>query len=400
MRSGRRSVASKGSIEGLLRQRSSTVDVRAAALLANDGFTERGMRLVAVAGGVAPATAETRDDDEAALRLLGLLAFSDPVRAGVDEALAVCRRAGLRVVMVTGDHPATAEALAVQLGLVGADDRDVVATGDDLDRAAPDALDDLVARTTVFARASSSIVLLDDDFTTIVGAVRDGRRIFDNLTRAFGYLIAFHPPLLMAAIVVPLIDRPLLLEPVRLVVLELVLHPVESLVFQADPAAPDTMDRPPRPVGTALRPRALARPYAVGSVLGLVVVAVYLSELGWWPEDRARALGFATLLASQPLLLLSVPTPGRPLWRSGLPWTRTLRVVLVVLCVVTVAVVHVPAIARVLHLSPFPGWSWLIVLGAAATVVWFEPFKRAPAAPRTLDDRTSLGKDTYSYIAP
>src|SRR5690606_16200949 len=90
-------------------------------------------------------------------------------------------------------------------------------------------------RGTEVARQASTMVLLDDSFATIVAAVRDGRRIYDNLSRAFAYLIAFHPPLLLGALVVPLLGEPLLLLPVHLVMLELVLHPIVSLVFQADP---------------------------------------------------------------------------------------------------------------------------------------------------------------------
>jgi Ca2+-transporting ATPase len=304
---------------------------------------------------------------------------------------------------------------------------DVIATGDDLNAADSDRLDDLVANANVFARTrpeqkhrlvgalrrrgevvamtgdgindapalreadigvamgqrgtevareAASLVLLDDNFTTIVAAVRDGRRIFDNLTRAFAYLIAFHPPLLLGALVIPLLGKPLLLLPVHLVVLELLLHPVVSLVFQADPADVDAMRRPPRPVGDALRLRALARPYAVGIVLAAVLVVTYLIALASWPAEQARAFAFATLLASQPVLLLSMRSPRRPLWDSGRPWTRTLRVVTAVIAAVTVAVVYVTPVADLLHLDPFPAVWWVAVAGLAATTSWSEPLKR------------------------
>ncbi len=426
---GSRSVAAKGAIEGILRHSAAEPDVLDAAHAANATFTEHGMRVIAVAGGTSPATASTRSDDEDGLRLRGLIAFSDPVRRGVDEALAQCRRAGIRVIMITGDHPATAHAVAEGLGLphehAGGD---LIATGDDLDAADPVHVDELAATANVFARTrpeqkhllvealrrngevvamtgdgindapalreadigvamgergtavareSASIVLLDDNFTTIVGAVRDGRRIFDNLTRAFAYLIAFHPPLLIGALVVPLLGKPLLLLPIHLVVLELLLHPIVSLVFQADPASPDAMQRPPRPVGDALRLRALARPYAVGSVLAGVVLTIYLTALSTWPEDQARAVAFTTLLASQPLLLLSMRTPERPFWARGRPWTRTLTVVIVTLVASTIAVVYVPALAELLHLAPFPAHWWSLVIAAAATTAWSEPLKRS-----------------------
>jgi Ca2+-transporting ATPase len=423
-------VASKGSIEGILGRTAPPAEVRRAVSAANAALAADGMRVIAVAAGDAAATSSTRAEDEAALCFLGLVAFSDPVREGVGDALAECRAAGIRVIMITGDHPATAHAVAEGLGLPHeAGGRDVIATGDELDGADPASVEHLAATANVFARTrpeqkhllvqalrrrgevvamtgdgindapalreadigvamggrgtevareAASLVLLDDNFATIVTAVRDGRRIFDNLTRAFAYLIAFHPPLLLGALVIPLLDRPLLLLPIHLVALELLLHPVVSLVFQADPADRDAMHRPPRPVGDALRLGALARPYAVGTVLAVLLVVEYLVALAGWPEDQARALAFATLLASQVVLLLSMRSPDRPLWASGRAWTPTLTVVLGVIGVVTVAVVYLPALAGLLHLEPFPAAGWLAVVAVAASTAWSEPFKRSP----------------------
>jgi Ca2+-transporting ATPase len=344
--------------------------------------------------------------------------------------LAECRDAGIRVIMITGDHPATAHAVAEGLGLPHeSGGSDLIATGGDLDAADEAGVAALVGAANVFARTrpeqkhllvqalrakgevvamtgdgindapalreadigvamgergttvareAASMVLVDDNFATIVGAVRDGRRIFDNLTRAFAYLIAFHPPLLFGALMMPLLGKPLLLLPVHLVLLELLLHPIVSLVFQADPADADVMHRPPREVGNALRLRALWRPYAVGCVLAAGIIAEYLIALGaGWPIGEARALGFATLLASQPFLVLSMRTPDRPLWHSGRPWTRTLVWVVALMTVITVAVVHFGPLTRLLQLSSFPVAGWLVVLGVAGiTTAWSEPLKR------------------------
>jgi Ca2+-transporting ATPase len=425
---GRRWTAAKGSVEGLLRHAHVDPSGRSALLAAAAGLAGAGMRVLAVAAGAAGAERGSRPEDERALTVLGLVAFSDPLREGVGEALAECRAAGIRVIMVTGDHPATAHAVAEGVGLPHeAEGADVIATGEDLDQADPARLDELVASANVFARTrpeqkhllvaalrghgevvamtgdgindapalreadigvamgrrgtevareASSLVLLDDNFATIVAAVRDGRRIFANLTRAFAYLIAFHPPLLLGALVVPLLDQPLLLLPVHLVVLELLLHPVVSLVFQADPADPDAMRRPPRPVADALRLRALSRPYAVGVVLAIVVVAEYLIALGaGWPADEARALGFASLLASQPFLILSMRSPDRPFWASGRVWTRTLVAVVAVISAATLAVVYVEPLADILHLAPFAVPWWAVVVLVAATSLWTEPLK-------------------------
>jgi Ca2+-transporting ATPase len=423
-------VAAKGSIEGLVRHASALPSVLAAADAANDAFAADGMRVVGVGGASVPGASGDRERDEARLRFLGLVAFSDPIREGVAEALAECRDAGIRVIMITGDHSATAHAVAEGLDLPHqADGVDLIATGGDLDRADGDRIELLAASANVFARTrpeqkhllvqalrrrgevvamtgdgindapalreadigvamghrgtevareAASLVLVDDNFATIVAAVRDGRRIFDNLTRAFAYLIAFHPPLLLGALVIPLLDRPLLLLPVHLVLLELLLHPVVSLVFQADPADRDVMHRPPRAVGDALRLRSLWRPYLIGVTLAAAIVSEYLLALhAGWPVDEARALGFATLLASQPFLVLGMRSPDRPIWDSGRAWTRTLTWVIAILAVTSVAVVQLGPLADLLRLSPFTPAAWAIVLGVAVgATTWSEPFKR------------------------
>ncbi len=424
-------VAAKGSIEGILRHCAAAPTV-SAALAAHDSLASEGMRVIAVAGGPAAAATGDRRLDEQALTYLGLVAFSDPIRAGVADALEQCRGAGIRVIMITGDHPATAHAVAEGLKLphVGVDG-DLIATGDDLDAASADQFDALAATANVFARtrpdhkhrlvealrrqgdvvamtgdgtndapalraadigvamggrgtevarAAATIVLLDDNFATIVTAVRNGRRIYDNLTRAFGYLIAFHPPLLIAALVIPLLGKPLLLLPVHLILLELLLHPVVSLVFQADPADPDVMTRPPRPASSGLGPAALWRPYAIGLTLAIGIVAAYLTVLGWgWPTEQARALGFATLLASQPLMLAVERTPHQPLWRTGLRPTPQLLGAVAVVIATTLAAIYFPPFADLLQLSPFPPVTWLAILAiVTVTTLWSEPLKRPP----------------------
>ena len=423
-------VVSKGSIEGVLERTGAGADVRASVLAANDAFAVAGMRVIAVAGGtVAGGVGTDRHADESTLELLGLVAFSDPVREQVAGALMSCREAGIRVIMITGDHPTTAHAVAEGLDLPHDDDGDdLIATGADLDAADEAGLARLVDRANVFARTrpeqkhllvqalrargevvamtgdgindapalreadigvamgrrgtnvareAAALVLVDDNFATIVGAVRNGRRIFDNLMRAFGYLIAFHPPLLFAALLVPLLGRPLLLLPVHLVLLEIVLHPVVSLVFQADPADADVMHRPPRSVGDALRLRNMWRPYTVGSVLAAGIIAEYLVALHLGrPVGEARALGFATLLASQPLLLLGMRSPHRPIWR-GQVLTPTLRWVMLMLVVIPVAVVEWGPFARLLQIEAFRPAMWFVVVGVAMVcTLWSEPLKR------------------------
>ncbi len=427
---GGHQIVAKGSIEGILAHAAIDDDAARVLLEANSTAAESGMRVVAVASGRSDGPSGDRSQDEVPLRVVGLVAFSDPIRDGVGAALAACGDAGIRVVLITGDHPGTAHAVAEGLDLphdIGG--VDLIVTGDELDAANPEELDRLVASANVFARTrpdhklviintlrshgeviamtgdgindapalraadigvamgergtavareAATLVLLDDNFATIVGAVRNGRRIYDNLSRAFAYLIAFHPPLLFAALVVPLLGRPLLLLPIHLVTLELVLHPVVSLVFQADPADDEVMTRAPLPASAALSLRALWRPYAIGFTLTIAVISAYLIALhAGWATEEARALGFALLLASQPFLILVARSPESSLFRTGVRPTGALFAALASIVVVLIGVVYLQPLAHLLELAPFPPRMWLAVVAAAAVAtLWSEPFKR------------------------
>ena len=429
---GTHRVVAKGSIEGVMRHAGTPIggEIDRIAQSAHTSLAELGMRMVAVAGGPSAGPSGDRQRDEVSLSYVGLVGFSDPVRDGVAEALEQCRTAGIRVIIITGDHPATAHAVAEGLNLPhDGQDGDLIATGDDLDAATDAEFDALAASANVFARSrpehkhrlvvalrrqgevvamtgdgtndapalraadigvamgrrgtevareAATIVLLDDNFATIVAAVRNGRRIYDNLARAFGYLVAFHAPLLIAALVVPLAGKPLLLLPVQLILLELLLHPVVSLVFQADPADADVMTRDPLPASSGLGWHALWRPYAVGVVLALGILALYLGALHrGWSTEQARGLGFATLLASQAFLLIVERSPHAPIWRTGLRPTRQLAGALLVIVGVTVASVYVGPFARLLQMEPFPAVGWLVMLGViVVSTLWSEPLKR------------------------
>lgn len=427
---GTHRVAAKGSIEGILAHAALTPEQQHAALAENERLAQSGMRVIAVASGAHDGDPSAdRAGHEADLRYLGLVAFSDSVRDGVASALAECRSAGIRVVMITGDHPVTAHAVAEGLDLPHSseDGDDIIATGADIDAADDAALASLVGRANVFARVrpeqkhrlvralraqhevvamtgdgindapalreadigvamgergtavareAATLVLLDDNFATIVNAVRDGRRIFDNLKRAFSYLVAFHVPLLLAALVVPFAGKPLLLLPVHLVLLEIVLHPAVSLVFEADPAAPDVMSRPPRAASTGLVDRTLLRPLLLGLTLSAATLATYLVTVSrHWPEDEARGTAFSLLLVGQLFLLLTERSPERPLWR-GPSSTTTLRWVLVLFVATIVGATYITPFADLLSMRAPTPVAWLAVIGlAAATALWSEPLK-------------------------
>ncbi len=426
-RDGRSAVYAKGSIEGLLSRCAATPGVEHLRA-AHDALAARGMRVIAVAAGDLSTISNDRAVNERALRLIGLVAFSDPIRPGVREALVECRAAGIRVMVITGDHPATARAVATELGLLHGDDRSVV-TGADVDAADDARLAQIVRTAVVFARvqpehkhrlvralraqgevtamtgdgvndapalreadigvamgqrgtevarAAATMVLLDDNFATIVAAVREGRRIFENLRRSFTYLIAFHPPLLLGALVIPLLGHPLLLLPVHLVWLELIVHPTASLVFEADPASPELMRRPPRPPDRSmLTVLDFVRALGEGVAVFLGVLILYLTALRHGaPLTEARALALATMVFGQSVLVLLERSPDRPLWQTSLRGNRMLPFILAASVGSVPLVVLLPPLAHLLKLAPLDARQWAAaVLVALLSTLWVEPLK-------------------------
>ena len=392
-------------------------DVATTARVENERLAAAGMRVLAVA----------RAQRNEPLQLLGLVAFRDPLRPDAPAALAECRSASVRVVMITGDHPATASAIARDAGF--GDDAARVVTGDQLTATPDDDLPRLVDGARVFARTnpeqklsivrtlqrlgetvamtgdgtndalalkeadigiamgergtevareSAGLVLLDDDVSTIVRAIRDGRRIFENLRRAFGYLVGFHAPLLVAAVAMPLLGLPLLLQPVHLVWLELIVHPTSSLVFESDGADRDVMRRPARPRDEGLLRRVdWLRATILGLTLALVVVALYAWALrAGFAVDVARATALVAMLVGQTMLIFVQRSPNRPFWRGAAP-TRVAWVLAGGALASLALGIEVPPLAAILHVAapPVP-----LALGATAagiaSTVWWEPFKR------------------------
>ena len=310
-----------------------------------EAWARQGLRVIAVARARSPDGVAT---PEAGYEAVGLVAFQDPLREDVARALQECRRAGVRVVMITGDAAATALAIARDAGLVEGEDGDAVLSGSLLDVLSEAQLDLAIVRVAVFARVTptqklrivqalqrrgdvvamtgdgvndgpalraadvgvamggrgtdvareaAAIVLLDDRFSSLVDAVRAGRRIFSNLQKAMGYLFAVHVPIVGLALL-PLLGGPVLLLPIHVVLLELIIDPACSLVFEAEPLARNGMQLPPRRADSRLfSVGAGVRAMAVGGVALLVVVLVqWLGHWGRWSDEALRLAGLATIV--------------------------------------------------------------------------------------------------------
>ena len=319
-------IAAKGAVEGVLAHSRIDPAMRRQVLEANDRLASRGLRVLAVAARRTDQLGSTRAEDERDLVVYGLLGFQDPVRPEVPAAIGECQRAGIRVIMITGDHALTAHAVAHAAGILHEDD--LIVTGEELAalseadrdrrirgaaifaRITPeqkflivdvlkrmggivamtgDGVNDAPAlrradigiamgqRGTDVARATADLVLMDDNFASIAATIREGRHILRNVQRAFLYLIAFHVPIVTLAIAAPLAGLPLVLLPIHLVWLELIVHPVSALVFQAERATAAVMARPPRDPAAPLLPRAaIVRSTASGALLAGAAFAMSL----------------------------------------------------------------------------------------------------------------------------
>ncbi len=378
----------------------------------------QGLRVLAVAQGVAPPgqpPAQAHDHD---FTWLGLLGFEDPLRPSVPQAVAQARAAGVQVAMITGDHAATALAIARQAGIdvaagaltgeqlaalddaglraavrrvrvfarvqptqklrlvqaLQADGEVVAMTGDGVnDAPALKAAHIGIAmgvRGTDVAREAAAIVLLDEDFGRIVGGVRAGRRIQDNLRKVMTYITAIHVPIAGVALLPVLAGLPPLLLPAHVVLTEMVIDPVCSLAFEGAPEEPGLMERPPRPlherlVGPALLVEGLWQGGALlAAVLGSYVVALQ-SGLH---EDVARTLAIVGLTAGNLGLVWLNASGGRGLRAVG-SGLRAFGWVAAIATGVLAAAVLVPWLRAVLHFAVPPPGALLAAVAAALAAV-------------------------------
>jgi Ca2+-transporting ATPase len=361
-----------------------------------------------------------------AFKFIGLVGLADPVRPLVADAVKECYTAGIRVVMITGDYPGTARNIARQIGLKSMDE-DI--TGTELDamndtelqariktvnifaRVVPEqklrlvnalkANGEIVAMTgdgvndapalkssqigiamggrgTDVARESAALVLLEDDFSSIVQAVKLGRRIYDNIRKAMIYILAIHVPIAGISLVPLLLGQPLILFPVQIVFLELIIDPASSIVFEAEPGNPQIMQRPPRnPKVPMFGKRTISVGLLQGVVVLLSVLAIYFFAFYRGLDDSiVRAMTFTTLILanlglvyinlSQSRLIITIIRE-----RNVALWVITAGVI-----VSLGLVLYVPFLRDLFSFAtPNPPELLLCVAAALISILWFEIVK-------------------------
>jgi Ca2+-transporting ATPase len=345
----------------------------AGAAEANAEMASRGLRVLAVAVGTGA--------DERDLRMLGLAAIADPPRSEAIEAVAAARTAGIRTVMITGDHPVTAHAIARELGIIrdGEDAAErvharatpeqklaivrgwkqrgavVAMTGDGVNDAP--ALREAhigiaMGKTgTEVTREASDMVLADDNFASIVAAVREGRGIFDNIRKTLVYLLTGNAAELAIMLAAAVAGLPLPLLPLHLLWVNLVTDGLPALALVMDPPDPDALRRPPRSPGEAM----LGRPewvgvMAVGALEAAIVLGVFVGALRTADVGVARALAFDTLVVSELFRAFASRSPTRLFGQVGVFTNLRLVAVVAVSLLVQFSLHQLPALGRLFQL--------------------------------------------------
>jgi Ca2+-transporting ATPase len=418
-----RVAAAKGAPEAIAELCHMDAGARAAMMAQVNQMAEQGLRVLGVA--IAAVDELPQAQTGFAFRFEGLVGLADPLRQEVPAAVAECRAAGIKVVMITGDYPATARAIAADAGLEG----NRVITGPDMAAMSDKDLAEAVKTTSIFARIqpeqklrivlafkaggdvvamtgdgvndapslkaahigiamggrgtdvareAASMMLLDDDFGSIVTTIRLGRRIYDNLRKAMSFILAVHVPIAGMALMPLLFGMPLLLGPIHIAFLEMVIDPVCSLVFEAEKAERGLMRRKPRP---ALEPL-FSGPTVVWSLFQGALVLLMVGAVAWFAphyglsEEQTRALSFTALVLGIVALIFVDRATSSSVVKAILRPNRALAVVMVIVLATLSAALFWPWAQGVFDFAALPGaWLALPPLAAFGVLVVLEVVK-------------------------
>jgi Ca2+-transporting ATPase len=440
-------LAAKGAPEEILSRSATPPPIRDQLESALKRMTDGGMRVIAVAKGTPGNSALPDQKRELQLETLGLIGLADPIRPTVPRAVAELASAGVRVVMITGDYPGTASAIATRAGLPNPAQ---VVTGDVVERLDEQSLRALVRDCNVFARVrpeqklrlvdafkanrevvamtgdgvndgpalksahigiamgargsdvareAAALVLADDDFPAIVDAVRLGRRIYDNLTKAVRYVFAVHVPIAGMAVLPVVFNWPILLMPLHIVFFELIVDPACSVAFEAEPEEPGIMRRKPRPEEARLFGRSTV---ALGLLQGLglfvAVLSAFVLAMRWGhsPED-ARAIAFTALVAGNLALIWANRSTFRTVFETRR--TRNAALWLVTLGTVTtlLVILYVPDVRAVFEFSVLHPNDLLVAFAlGSVSITWFEVLK---LIRRRTDDQMPMATPNQSHVS-
>jgi Ca2+-transporting ATPase len=390
-------------------------------------MADNGLRVLGVARASFSDPDLPVEQHDFAFEFLGLMGLADPIRPCIPAAVKECYSAGIRVVMITGDYVGTARNIARQIGQAASaepvtgpeidqmSDRDLaerIKTANIFARVVPeqklrlvnalkangevvamtgDGVNDAPAlkashigiamgeRGTDVAREASALVLLDDNFSSIVRAVRLGRRIFSNIKKAMTYILAIHVPIAGMSLVPVLLKWPLILLPVHIVFLELIIDPACSVVFEAEPEERDVMERPPRdPKQRLLGGRTLGLSLVQGLSVLVIILAVFLAagRLMHGSDQERRALVFVTLVVANLCLIFTNRSSTRTIFGTLRTPNNALWWVVGGAAALLAAVLYVPFLKDMFQFGTLHAVDLVVCLVAGvASIAWFEGLK-------------------------
>ncbi|MDR2957325.1 MAG: cation-translocating P-type ATPase [Coriobacteriales bacterium] len=429
---GEKIIAVKGSPERVFELCGMSVGELGLADCKVDELSGQGFRVIAVASMVLTDEVDIPDSlFDCQLRLEGLVGLADPPRETVKADIATCRQAGIRVVMITGDYGITASAIAESIGIPNSLN---IITGDMLDELSDEELRECVRDVNVFARVipahkmqivqalkdngeivamtgdgindapalryadigiamgkrgsevsreAADLILLDDNFSTIVETVSDGRRIFDNIRKAVGYVFTIHLPIALASLLAPamgIATDALMFLPLHVVLLELVIDPTCSIVLERQPAEYDIMQRPPRnPYERLLDTQTLVKSILLGLTIFFAAYGVYLYvlSLGLQNASVARTMGLVTIIIANLFLIQTLSSEHDSIITSisRLAKDKVMWIANIAILVALLVIVYSP-LNSFLKLAPLSLVQVGVVVAlAAASVLWFEVVK-------------------------
>ncbi|MGN6710646.1 cation-translocating P-type ATPase [Anaerocolumna jejuensis] len=431
-KNGKLVIAAKGSPERILTICSLSDQDKEIAMSKVTEMSKEGLRVIAVATAVPATESEIPATiTECSLSLCGLIGLADPPRESVKSDIAICRKAGIRVVIITGDNGITASSIAKKIGMEHSDN---IITGDMLNEMSDDELKKAVKDVSIFSRVipehkmrivkafkenseivamtgdgvndapalkyadigiamgkrgsevsreAADLILMDDNFTTIVETVKDGRRIYDNIRKAFGYVFTIHIPIAFASLIAPILGvapSALMLLPLHVVLLELLIDPTCSIILERQPAETDIMERKPRdPKEKLLSMRTMLKSILQGITIFTASFGTYFTILASNPVNApvARAMGLTIVMLSN-LLLVQVNSSDKDfayqsfsrLSKDPVMWISNIGTMLIL-----IIILYTP-LSGLLKLAPLSAGQFFCSMGIAAlAVLWYELVK-------------------------
>jgi len=419
-------VAVKGAPEAVLGLCRMTGEIRTRHLNAGQGLAARGYRVIAVASAQMPASLPEKQNGFD-FTFVGMIAFEDPIRPEVPAAIADCSPGEKKFIISAGVFPATAKSIATQAGLQS---NKRIVTGEELNKMDNDTLQKSISGINIFARVvpeqklrivqalkangeivamtgdgvndapalkaahigiamgnrgtdvareASSLVLLDDNFASIVGAIRSGRRIFDNLQKAMSYILAIHIPVIGLTLIPAFItSMPVLLMPLHIVFLELIVDPVCSIAFESEQEEQGIMQRPPRlPREKFFGWRKIAYSLLQGALLLCMVMAVYIiTSREGHTNNEARAIAFSALITGNIFLILTSLSKSKSALSVVLEKNIAVAGLLSAAFIVLLLVLLVPQLQSLFAID-FPGFKHFIstLVGSVVLLLLLEAMK-------------------------